>query len=70
MAFIKPPKNIPIIIRFIIWMEEKKLKKQLLPARILSWYPKAVIGAGIMPGWPPKIPHLWPLENPPRSGCF
>jgi hypothetical protein len=17
------------------------------------------------PGWPPKIPHLWPLENPP-----
>jgi alkylhydroperoxidase family enzyme len=50
MAFIKPPKNIPIIIRFIIWMEEKKLKKQLLPARILSWYPKAVIGSGIMEG--------------------
>ncbi len=22
------------------------------------------------PGWPPKIPHLWPLENPPPSGCF
>ena len=18
-----------------------------------------------IPGWPPKIPHLWPLENPP-----
>ena len=22
------------------------------------------------PGWPPKIPHLWPLENPPPNGCF
>ena len=22
------------------------------------------------PGWPPKIPHLWPLENPPPSGYF
>ena len=22
------------------------------------------------PGWPPKIPHLWPLENPPPSGSF
>ena len=20
------------------------------------------------PGWPPKIPHLWPLENPPPTG--
>ena len=19
------------------------------------------------PGWPPKIPHLWPLENPPPA---
>jgi len=24
----------------------------------------------IDPGWPPKIPHLWPLENPPPGGCF
>lgn len=23
-----------------------------------------------VPGWPPKIPHLWPLENPPPGGCF
>ena len=22
------------------------------------------------PGWPPKFPHLWPLENPPPDGCF
>ena len=20
------------------------------------------------PRWPPKIPHLWPLENPPPTG--
>jgi len=24
----------------------------------------------IKPGWPPKIPHVWPLENPPPSSCF
>jgi glycosyltransferase involved in cell wall biosynthesis len=22
------------------------------------------------PGWPPKLPHLWPLENPPPTGYF
>ena len=29
----------------------------------INWEP-------IEPGWPPKIPHLWPLENPPPGGCF
>ena len=29
-----------------------------------------VISVANEPGWPPKIPHLWPLENPPPSGCF
>ena len=28
------------------------------------------LSEGLQPGWPPKIPHLWPLENPPPSGCF
>ena len=47
-AFIKPPERIPVILKFGIWISERITGKIMLPARILSWYPKVAIGSGIM----------------------
>jgi len=47
-AYIKPPKRIPFFLRFAIQFAEHKTRKEMLVARILSWYPKAALGAGIL----------------------
>jgi AhpD family alkylhydroperoxidase len=47
-AFIDPPKRIPLVLRLGIWISEKITGRILLPPRILSWYPKAAIGSGVM----------------------
>jgi len=47
-AFIQPPNKIPFILRFGIWISKKVTGKDMLPARILAWYPKAAIGSGVL----------------------
>ncbi len=47
-AFIPEPKRIPPVLRLGIWVSERITGKRMLPARILSWYPKAAIGSGVM----------------------
>jgi alkylhydroperoxidase family enzyme len=47
-AFIEPPRNIPFFLRFGIWISKKVTGKDLLPARILAWYPKAAVGSGVL----------------------
>lgn len=48
MPFISPPSRIPLFLRLGIWLSERITGKLMLPPRILSWYPKAAIGSGIM----------------------
>jgi len=48
MAFISPPSKIPLLLRLGIWLSEQVTGKLMLPPRILSWYPKAAIGSGVM----------------------
>ena len=48
MAYINPPKRIPIFMRLGIWVAEKFTGQTLLPARLLAWYPKAAISSAIM----------------------
>jgi hypothetical protein len=48
LSFIDPPKKIPFFLKIGIWIARRKTKKEMLPARILSWYPKAAISSGIM----------------------
>jgi alkylhydroperoxidase family enzyme len=48
MAFIAPPKRIPFYLRIGIWISKRVTGKDLLPARLLSWYPKAAIGSGVL----------------------
>lgn len=47
-AFIDEPKRIPFYLKIGIWISEKVTGKRMLPARLLSWYPKAAIGSGIL----------------------
>ena len=48
MSFISPPSKIPLFLRLGIWFSERVTGRLMLPPRILSWYPKAAIGSGIM----------------------
>ena len=47
-AFIDPPKHIPFYLKIGIWISKKITGRDLLPARLLAWYPKVAIGSGIM----------------------
>ena len=47
-AFIKPPENIPFYLKIGIWVSQKITGKEMLPARLLAWYPKAAIGSGVL----------------------
>jgi len=47
-GFITPPDRIPLLLRLGIWIAEKTTGKEMLPARLLSWLPKAAVGSGIL----------------------
>jgi len=45
---ISPPKNIPIWLRIGLSITKRVTGKDLLPPRLLAWYPKAAFSSGIM----------------------
>lgn len=47
-AFIEPPIKIPFYLRFGIWISKRVTGRDLLPAKILAWYPKVAIGSGAL----------------------
>jgi alkylhydroperoxidase family enzyme len=47
-AFIAPPIKIPFYLRIGIWFSKKVTGRELLPARLLAWYPKAAVGSGAL----------------------
>jgi AhpD family alkylhydroperoxidase len=47
-AFIDPPKHIPFYLKIAIWISKKITGRDLLPGKLLAWYPKVAIGSGIM----------------------
>jgi len=47
-AFIEAPKKISFILRAAIWVAERTTGQVMLPARLLSWYPKAAVGSGVL----------------------
>ncbi|MCB9111891.1 MAG: carboxymuconolactone decarboxylase family protein [Anaerolineales bacterium] len=48
MSFISPPPHIPFFLKLGILFSERITGRMMLPPRILSWYPKAAIGSGVM----------------------
>ncbi len=47
-AFIDPPEHIPFYLKIGIWISRKVTGRDLLPAKLLAWYPKVAISSGIM----------------------
>ena len=47
-AFINPPKSIPFYLKAGIWISRIVTGRDLLPGRLLAWYPKAALSSGIM----------------------
>jgi len=47
-AFIEPPKHIPFYLKIGIWISKLATGRNLLPARLLAWYPKTAVSSGIM----------------------
>ncbi len=50
MSFIPPPPRMPLLLRGLLWLVERRLGRRLLANRLLTWYPKAFLGSGIMEG--------------------
>jgi alkylhydroperoxidase family enzyme len=48
IAFIDPPKKIPLILKPGIWFAKKVTGKDLDIPKILSWYPKTAIGSAVL----------------------
>jgi alkylhydroperoxidase family enzyme len=48
MAYIQPPKRFSPILRFGIWLSERITGEEMLPARLLAWYPKAAVSSAVM----------------------
>ena len=47
-AFIAPPTKIPFFLRIGIWISKRITGRELLPAKLLAWYPKAAVGSGVL----------------------
>jgi alkylhydroperoxidase family enzyme len=48
LAFIGPPRRIPFILRIGLWIVRRRTGRDLLPPRLLAWYPRAAIGSGVL----------------------
>lgn len=48
MAFIQEPRRIPLLLRIGVMISERMTGKRMEAARLLSWYPKAAYGAGML----------------------
>lgn len=47
-AFIDPPQSIPFYLRLGLWAVKRASGRDLLPARLLAWYPRAAISSGVL----------------------
>lgn len=47
-AFINPPNKIPLFLKLGILISKKVTGKDLLVAKLLSWYPKAAVGSAML----------------------
>ncbi len=49
-AFISPPAKIPWYLRLGLWVARRISGEDLLPARLLAWYPKAAVSSAVLEG--------------------
>ena len=53
-AFIEPPAHVPFYLRFALWIVRRRTGVDLLPPRLLAWYPKAGRRSCPKRNWPPS----------------
>ncbi len=46
--YLAPPRRLPVLSGLLLRLAERALGKELAANRILAWYPKALIGSGLM----------------------
>ena len=51
MAFILPPPKPPFFLAVAGWLIRKVTGKDLMPAQLLAWYPKAAISSAVLEGF-------------------
>jgi alkylhydroperoxidase family enzyme len=49
-AFISPPPKFPWFLRLGMWIAQRVSGADLLPARLLAWYPKAAVSSAVLEG--------------------
>ena len=47
-AYISPPRRIPIPLRLGLWISRRVTGEDVLPARLLTWYPRSAVGIGVL----------------------
>ena len=47
-AYIAPPRRITIQLRFGLWISRRVTGEDVLPARLLTWYPRSAVGIGVL----------------------
>lgn len=47
-AFIDPPRSIPWYLRPGLWIADRIAGRDLLPGKLLAWYPRVAVSSGIL----------------------
>ena len=47
-AFIAPPARIPFPFRIVLWIVRRRTGADLLPPKLLTWYPRAAVSSGVV----------------------
>ena len=47
-AYIAPPRRIPLLLRFGLWISRRVTGDDVLAARLLTWYPRSAVGIGVL----------------------
>ena len=47
-AYIAPPRRIPLALRFGLRISRRVTGEDVLPARLLTWYPRSAVGIGVL----------------------
>ncbi|MBP7736431.1 MAG: carboxymuconolactone decarboxylase family protein [Spirochaetes bacterium] len=48
--FFEPPPRFPWWLRLLVWIGDWAAGRKMMPSRLLSWYPRALISSGIFEG--------------------
>ncbi len=46
--FIQTPLKIPFLLKLGLWISKKHTGKDLMPGRLMTWYPRAAVGSGVL----------------------